>query len=171
MVTRLKVSDRHNSMRGWFAWELYKHMAENEKIWVVTGDLGFGMFDKIRDNFSERFINVGSAEQTMMGIGIGLALEGKIPIVYSITPFLLYRPFETIRNYINREKIPVKLIGSGRNKDYLNEGFSHWAEEDREVMKIFPNIKSFWPKAKEEIPKLLPEILSNKEPVYLNLSR
>lgn len=146
-------------------------MAENEKIWVVTGDLGFGMFDKIRDNFPNRFLNVGSAEQTMMGIGIGLALEGKIPIVYSITPFLLYRPFETIRNYVNREKIPVKLIGSGRNKDYLNEGFSHWAEEDRQVMKIFPNIKSYWPKTKEEIPKLLAEILFNNQPVYLNLSR
>lgn len=158
-------------MKGWFAWELFKHLAKNEKIWVVTGDLGFGMFDKIRDSFPERFINTGSAEQTMMGIGIGLTLEGKIAIVYSITPFLLYRPFETIRNYVNHEKIPVKLIGSGRNKDYLNEGFSHWAEEDREVMKIFPNIDSFWPKTKEEIPDLLPKILYNNKPTYLNLTR
>jgi len=168
---RIKITDRHNSMRGWFAWELHSSMSSNPKIWVVTGDLGYGMLDRIRDDFPERFINVGAAEQSMVGIGIGLALEGKIPFVYSITPFLIYRPFETIRNYINREQIPVKLIGSGRDKDYLHDGFSHWAEEDRQVMKIFPNIKSFWPKTKEEIPKLLPEILSNKEPVYLNLSR
>lgn len=167
----MKIIDRHNSMRGWFAWELHSCMSLNPKIWVVTGDLGFGMFDRIRDDFPDRFLNVGAAEQAMAGIGVGLALEGKIPLLYSITPFLLYRPFETIRNYINREQIPVKLIGSGRNKDYLYDGFSHWAEEDHEVMKIFPNIKSFWPKTKEEIPKLLPEILSNNEPVYLNLSR
>lgn len=171
MVKKLKITERHNSMRGWFAWELHAQMLANPKIWVITGDLGYKMLDRIRDDFPERFINAGVAEQAMVGIGVGLALEGKIPFVYSITPFLIYRPFETIRNYINREKIPVKLIGGGRNKDYLYDGFSHWAEEDKEIMKIFSNIKSFWPKTKEEIPTLLPEIISNKEPVYLNLSR
>ncbi len=158
-------------MRGWFSWELHLQMASNKKIWVVTGDLGYGMFDRIRDDFPKRFINVGSAEQAMVGIGVGLALEGKIPLVYSITPFLLYRPFETIRNYINREKIPVKLIGSGRGKDYFHDGFSHWAEEDRKVMEIFPNIASFWPKSKEEMPNLVSKILFNNLPTYLNLSR
>lgn len=171
MVQKLKITDRHNSTRGWFAWELHYHMASNDRIWVITGDLGYGMFDRIRDDFPKRFVNVGAAEQVMMGIGVGLALEGKIPIVYSITPFLLYRPFETIRNYINYEKIPVKMVGSGRNKDYLHDGFSHWAEEDKDVMKIFSNILSFWPKTKEEIPNLLPEILFNNQPVYLNLKR
>lgn len=146
-------------------------MASNDRIWVITGDLGYGMFDRIRDDFPKRFVNVGAAEQVMIGIGVGLALRGKIPIVYSITPFLLYRPFETIRNYINGEKIPVKMVGSGRNKDYLHDGFSHWAEEDREVMKIFPNVLSFWPETKEEIPNLLSEILFNNQPVYLNLKR
>lgn len=171
MVKKLKIGSRHDSMRGWFAWELHTYMLSNPKIWVVTSDLGYKMFDRIRDDFPERFINVGAAEQAMTGVGIGLALEGKIPLVYSITPFLIYRPFETIRNYINREKIPVKLIGGGRDRDYLFDGFSHWAEEDKEVMKIFPNIKSYWPKTKEEIPELLLKILINKEPVYLNLSR
>ncbi|MDO8657799.1 MAG: hypothetical protein Q7K55_03600, partial [Candidatus Levybacteria bacterium] len=109
---------RHDSMRGWFAYDLYNHMAKNENIWIITGDLGYKLFDYIRRDFPERFINTGAAEQAMIGIAIGLALDGKIPFVYSITTFLLYRPFETIRNYINYEKIPVKLIGSGRNKDY-----------------------------------------------------
>lgn len=158
-------------MRGWFSWELHHHMVSNKKIWVITGDLGFGMFDRIRDDFPKRFINAGAAEQAMLGVGIGLALEGKIPLVYSITPFLLYRPFETIRNYINREKIPVKLIGSGRGKDYFHDGFSHWAEEDRKVMEIFQNIVSFWPESKEDIPDLLTKILFNNLPTYLNLSR
>jgi len=100
-----------------------------------------------------------------------LALEGKIPFVYSITPFLLYRPFESIRNYINREKIPVKLIGSGRNQEYVHDGFSHWAEEDREVMKIFSNINSRWPEANEDIPGLMDEMIKNNAPYYLNLKK
>lgn len=158
-------------MRGYFSYELYYHMRKNKNIWVVVGDLGYGMFDEIKKAFPDRFINVGAAEQTMMGVGIGLALEGKIPFLYTATPFLLYRPFETIRNYINRERIPVKLIGSGRGKDYLYDGFSHWAEEDRKIMKIFSNILSFWPKNKEEIPNLLSKIISNNQPVYLNLRR
>ncbi len=171
MVKKLKTEERHNSMRGWFAWELHSHMIDNENIWVITGDLGYKMFDNIKRDFSERFINAGVSEQAMIGVGVGLALEGKIPLIYSITPFLLYRPFETIRNYINHEQIPVKLIGGGRDKDYLYDGFSHWAQEDKEVMKIFSNIIPFWPETKEEILGLLPEILYNNKPTYLNLTR
>ncbi len=171
MVKKLKQGERHNSMRGWFAWELHSHMIDNQNIWLITGDLGYKMFDNIKRDFPGRFINAGVSEQAMMGAGIGLPLEGKIPLIYSITPFLLYRPFETIRNYINREQIPVKLIGGGRDKDYLYDGFSHWAEEDREVMKIFSNIIPFWPETKEEIPHLLSEILYSNKPTYLNLTR
>lgn len=171
MVTKLKPEERHNSMRGWFSWELHSHMVDNQNIWVITGDLGYKMFDNIKRDFPERFINAGVSEQAMTGVGIGLALEGKIPLIYSITPFLLYRPFETIRNYLNHEQVPVKLIGGGRDKDYLHDGFSHWSDEDKDVMKIFPNINSFWPETKEEIPELLSEILYNNQPTYLNLTR
>lgn len=171
MVKKLNLEEKHNSMRGWLAWELHTHMVDNENIWVVTGDLGYKMFDNIKKDFPERFINAGVSEQAMLGICVGLSLEGKIPFAYSITPFLLYRPFETIRNYLNREQIPVKLIGGGRDKEYLYDGFSHWAEEDREVMKIFSNITSYWPETKEEIPDLLTDIIYNNKPTYLNLTR
>jgi transketolase len=158
-------------MRRCFVDILHAKMAENKDIWVVTGDLGYKMWDEIRRDYNNRFINVGAAEQVMVGVGIGLALEGKIPFVYSITSFLLYRPFESIRNYINREKIPVKLIGSGRNQEYVHDGFSHWAEEDREVMKIFSNINSRWPEANEDIPGLMDEMIKNNAPYYLNLKK
>jgi transketolase len=158
-------------MRRIFADILHGKMENDFRIWVITGDLGYKMWDQIRIDFPERFINIGSAEQTMVGIGVGLALEGKIPFVYSITPFLLYRSFETIRNYINKEKIPVKLVGSGRDRDYLHDGFSHWSEEDREVMKIFRNIHSLWPQTKEEIPDLVEDMVSNSIPYYVNLRR
>jgi len=158
-------------MRRFFADLLYAQMVKNKDIWVVTGDMGYKMWDKIRQDYGGRFINVGAAEQVMMGVGIGLALEGKIPFVYSITPFLLYRPFEAIRNYINREKIPVKLIGSGRNQDYAHDGFSHWADEDKDVMAIFKNIHSRWPQTNEDLPGLINEAIESSSPYYLNLKK
>lgn len=161
----------HQSIRGFFAYELHKQMKENKNIWVVTGDLGYGMFDKIKKDYPNRFINTGAAEQSMLGIVIGLALEGKIPFVYSITPFLIYRPFETIRNYIDHERIPVRLVGSGRDKDYFKDGFSHWAEENKKVMRIFKNINSVWPKTKEEIPGLVKRMVEENVPWYINLKR
>ena len=171
MAEKLKQIERHESMRGWFAHELHSQMIENEDIWLVTGDLGYGMFDKIKRDFPERFINTGAAEQAMMGVSVGLAYGGKFPIVYSITPFLLYRPFETIRNYIDRESIPMLLVGGGRDKDYGHDGFSHWSEADRRVMELFPQIASCWPENKEEIPELLEEMLKNPRAYYLNLRR
>lgn len=167
----LNVKYRYNNMKGWFAYELYKQMANNKEIWLIVGDLGYKMFDYIKRDFPKRFINVGASEQTMIGISIGLALEGKIPFAYSITPFVLYRPFETIRNYVNYESIPVKLIGAGRNKDYFDHGFCHWAPEDKKVMKIFKNIEPNWPKKKEEIPHLVRKMVKSNKPCYVNLTR
>ncbi len=157
--------------RKHFAQLLYEKMQENSKIWLITGDLGFGLWDKILQDFPDRFLNTGAAEQAMMGIAVGLAQSGKIPIVYSITPFLLYRPFETIRNYIHFEKIPVKLIGSGRDQDYETEGFSHWATEDRQVMKIFSNIEARWPETIDELDRFSSELFQSDLPYYLNLKR
>jgi transketolase len=158
-------------MRRCFADLLHAKMTENKDIWVVTGDLGYKMWDQIRKDYGSRFINVGAAEQTMIGVGVGLALQGKIPFVFSITPFLLYRPFESIRNYINNEKIPVKLVSSGRDKDYLHDGFSHWAEEDKKVMAIFNNIQAHWPETNEELPAIVEEMIRQNLPYYLNLKK
>ena len=167
----MKTLDINNSQRAHFADLIYKKMSKNKKIWIVVNDLGYKMWDKVRENFSDRFINVGAAEQAMMGIAVGLALSGKIPIVYSITTFLLYRPFETIRNYINYEKIPVKLIGGGRDKDYLHDGFSHWAEEDKEILSILKNIESVWPENNEDISQIVDEMIKKNKPWYVNLRR
>ena len=163
--------DYSQNLRRRFADETYNVMKENKNIVVLTGDLGYKIWDQIQKDFSDRFYNVGAAEQALVGIAVGLAIEGKIPIVFSITSFLLYRPFETIRNYINHEKIPVILIGSGRDKDYYHDGFSHWSEEDREVMKIFKNIKSVWPKTADDVSDLFPKILEYNIPWYVNLKR
>jgi transketolase len=164
---RLKNWKIHPSMRGQFAYQLYKLMALDKDIILLTGDLGFGMFDAHKEDFKERFINCGASEQSMLGISIGLALSKKIPVVYSITPFLLYRPFETIKLYINEEKIPVKLIGGGRNKDYVHDGPSHDATDAPTILNTLKNIKQYFPK--EELD--LKEILYNDSPCFLSLRR
>ena len=163
--------DFSHNLRRRFADETYKAMRKNKNIIILTGDLGYKVWDQIKNDFPDRFYNTGAAEQALMGIAVGLALEGKIPIVFSITTFLLYRPFETIRNYIDHEKIPVKLIGSGRDKNYSHDGFSHWSEEDKNVMKIFNNIKSVWPESVDQVSGLFPKIINDNSPWYVNLKR
>lgn len=158
-------------MRRTFADALHSEMDFNKNIWLLTGDLGFGVFDDLRKVHKERFINCGASEQAMVGMGVGLALENQIPFVYSITPFLLYRPFETIRNYINHEKIPVRLVASGRDKEYLKDGISHWAEEEEQVLKIFSNIKVYTPQTAQEIHQMVKEMIDLPNPSYLSLSR
>jgi transketolase len=132
-------------MRKQFAEYLHYEMAQEERLYLLTGDLGYGLWDRIKIDYPDRFINTLSSEQLMLGAACGLAMEGKIPVVYSITPFVLYRPFEWIRNYLDHEQVPVKLVGGGRDKDYGYLGFSHWAEEDRDIMSNFKNIVTFKP--------------------------
>jgi transketolase len=146
-------------------------MGKNPDIWAITGDLGFGGFDKIRDDFPDRFVNAGASEQAMMGIAVGLALRGKIPFVYSITPFLLRRPYETIKLYIDGEKIPVKLIGSGRDKDYAHDGPSHYATDAQSLLKTLPNIVQYWPSEKTDVQIALESMVSSKQPCFLSLKR
>ena len=146
-------------------------MDQNDKIISLTGDLGYGGFDRIISDFPDRFFNCQAAEFSMMGIACGLSLEGKIPVVYSIGTFLIYRPFEIIRTYINHENIPVKLISSGRDKDYEHDGISHWMHDIRAYLDTFKNIKQYWPEDEEEMAKILPEMLSNNSPCFLSLKR
>lgn len=159
------------NLRTLFSQLLHEEMKKNKDIFLVTGDLGYGILNNIRNSYPKRFINVGAAEQSMIGVGVGLALEGKIPFVYSITPFLLYRPFETIRNYLHHENIPVKLIGSGRNKDYIHDGFSHWCEEDKQVISTLENVIGYWPSSEKELRSQFKMMIKNSKPYYLNLCR
>lgn len=144
---------------------------KNDKIRLITADLGFGILDKFRNEHHKKFYNVGAAEQLMIGIGIGMAESNLIPICYSITPFLLYRPFEFLRNYVNYEKIPVKLVGAGRSKDYSHDGISHWADDDESVLSSLSNIKIYKPKTEEELVDCFEEFLYNDKACYLNLKR
>ena len=164
-------SPKFGSQSGYFADTLYDEMEKNKNIFLLTGDVGMGVLDDIKQDFPDRYINTGAAEQALLDIGVGLAMSGKTPVCYSITPFLLYRGFETIRNYIDHEKIPVILVGRGRDKDYENCGFSHWAEDSYRALDVFYNIECKWPDTPEEASEALLYALDLKEPFYLNLSK
>lgn len=168
---RLKNYPRHPSQRGEFAFELYKQMVKNKNIYLVVGDLGYGMFDPHFADFPEQCFNVGAAEQAMVGICVGLALEGKIALAYSVTNFILYRPYETIRNYLNAERIPVKLLASGRDCDYQYDGFSHQSPDAHHVLENFPNLCQYWPETKEEIASMTREFLYNDRPCFVSLCK
>lgn len=158
-------------MRKEFAHLLHTKMNTNPDIYLITGDLGYGLWDKVKNDYPDRFYNVGSSEMAMMGAAIGLAMDGKIPYVYSITPFAIYRPFEMIRNYLDHENIPVNIVGGGRDKDYGYLGFSHWSHDDRRIMDVFDNVKSFWPENENELLNSFQFSLTKQSPTYINLKR
>ena len=158
-------------VRKQFIESLHHQMAVDDRIVLILGDLGYGHFDKLRIDFPDRVYNSGAAEQLMVGMAVGMALEGKIPICYSITPFVIFRPFELLRNYLDHEGIPVKLVGAGRDKDYGALGFSHWGVDDKTHMNSFKNIVKSWPKDATDMAKQFETLIYNDKPVYLNLSR
>lgn len=158
-------------MRREFGKALLDHAIRNKNIILLTGDLGMGLWDEFQHLLPKQYINCGAAEQAMADMAVGLAYAGKIPFVYSITPFLLYRPFETLRTYINHEKLNVKLIGSGRDDDYSYNGFSHNAEDVQKILTLLGNIIQMWPKYKKDIPYIVNVAVTNNRPTFISLAR
>ena len=161
----------HDSMRGWWAWEVYKMMRDNPDVYVVTGDLGFGMWDKVKEDFPYRFVNVGAAEVTMMCVAVGLAKRGRIPVVYSITSFATRRAYEPMFLYMNQENLHMIVAPAGEGDDYTHDGPSHWSFGTKQLMDTMPNIKQHYPETKEDIPAIAQEVFTNKAPHFISLRR
>jgi transketolase len=157
-------------MRREFFQKLLEEMNKNDQIYAISIDLGYGGFDAIQHYHPKRFINTGAAEQGAFDMACGLALSGKIPFIYTITPFI-YRGFETLRTYINHDKLNVKIVGSGRDKDYAHDGFSHYAGDDKKIMKTMSNIKMCHPDSVDEMKDIVDKMIIDDNPYYLNLKR
>lgn len=171
MITKLEDYPLHDSQRGWFGRALYFEMAANPNIVLLTGDLGYGLLDRHKEDFPDRFINVGAAEQCLLGAGIGLSLSGKIPVIYSITTFLLYRPFEWLRNYVKHERIPLRLVGSGLDDDYRHDGITHQSYDVKRVLALFPSIQTYFPVERTDIPMMVKHMIDAALPSFLCLRR
>lgn len=152
-------------MREEFFKCLHHEMSKNKDIHFITADLGYYLADNIFNDYPERATNCQAAEQAMLGVGIGLAMQGKIPVCYSITPFLLHRPYEAIKLYLEHQQIPVKLVGSGRGEDYKSDGISHYESN-------FPfSFEKVLPENYESMEICLYDILYINKPTFISLKR
>jgi transketolase len=142
-------------------------LAEKDKdVILVVGDIGYRIFDDFRGKFSDRFFNFGICEQSMIGAASGMALEGLKPYVYTITPFLIERPFEQIKLDVNQQRANVKLVGYA---DYPLGGQTHAEVDAQGLMKLLKNIKSYYPSNSEETRRMLYEMSEINGPCFISL--
>jgi transketolase len=127
-------------MRDDFIAELADLAAQDERVVLLTGDLGYMVLDVFSSRFPDRFFNVGVAEQNMVGMATGLAEAGYVPFVYSIATFASLRPYEFIRNGPVLHELPVRVVGVGGGFDYGFNGITHFALEDYAVMRTQPGL-------------------------------
>lgn len=158
-------------MRNKFSELIAKQIEKDKSIFLITADLGFKLWDSIEKNNPSNFIKMGSSEQLMLGAAIGMSYSKKIPVCYSISTFLINRPFEWIRNYVNYENLQIKLVGSGRDYDYVHDGWTHWPTDDSKTLSLFENFKIYKPETEEELESIFEEFIYSKNPSYLNLKR
>ena len=125
-------------MRRRFGKVINELAKKDDKIVLIVGDIGYGIFDDFRKKHPKKFFNLGICEQSMIGFASGMALEGLKPWVYTITPFLIERPFEQIKLDIDQQNVNVNLVGFA---DYPTLGPSHAELDGERLMKLFKNIK------------------------------
>jgi transketolase len=160
-------------MRNVFSETLYKHAAANSDIFIVVADISpAGSMGKFREEFPERFINVGVAEQSMIGICAGLALKGKQPFAYTIATFSLYRPFEFVRDDLCYQNLPVTVVGIGGGVIYSTLGGTHHCQEDLAIAGALPNMAILSPCDPAETAAATAYCATQKRgPVYLRLGK
>src|SRR5579859_7432648 len=122
-------------MRSAFVNALCEQAAADERIFLLTADLGWSVLERFATSFPRRFLNVGVAEQNMLGIAAGLAVEGYTPFVYSIATFAAMRGYEQFRNGAALHHLPVRVIGIGGGFSYGHAGPTHHALEDLAIMR------------------------------------
>jgi len=153
-------------MRHTFGEELFKLMKKDKSIVLLVGDIGWGIFNKIRKNFPDRFFNLGTCEQSMIGVAAGMALQGLKPYAYTITPFLIERAFEQIKIDIDAQNVNVKLVGYA---DYPSHGITHRELDGKKLMSLLKNINSYFPKNSQETIRALTESYINEKPTFISL--
>ena len=157
-------------MRNTFVKTLVKLAEQDERIFVITPDLGFSVLEEFEEKFPDRFLNVGIAEANAVSIASGLALSGKIVYVYSIMP-LTMRPFEQIRVDVAYMNTNVRLVGVGAGVTYGPAGATHHSIEDIAIMRALPNMTVFSPCDPYEVEKITEESVSHDGPIYFRLAK
>ena len=158
-------------MRDTFIKSLTDAAYVDEKIFLIVGDLGYGVVDQFSSQFPNRFLNVGISEQNMIGVAAGIAKSGFKVFVYSIANFPTMRCLEQIRNDVCYHNLDVTIVSIGAGFGYGTLGYSHFAIEDLTVMRSLPNLTVFSPGDPHELQTTVPVILKNSGPKYLRLGK
>ncbi len=156
-------------MRSAFVNAIIKAAKRDKRIVLLTGDLGFAVLEPFRDQFPDRFLNLGIAEQNLVGFAAGLAMTGKIPVVYSIATFATLKTVEQVRNDVCYQGLNVKLVGVGSGLTYSLYGATHHALEDIAIMRTLPNFKVLCPGDPFEVEAIVPAMLADSQPAYLRI--
>ncbi len=158
-------------MRNAFIQELVELARINPQIALVVGDLGYSVIEPFADEFPDRFINAGVAEQNMTGLAAGMASEGYHVFTYSIANFPTFRCAEQIRNDIDYHKLPVTVVSVGGGLAYGNLGYSHHAVQDYGLMRMMPNMLVAAPGDPMEVRACVRYLVNNPQPSYLRLGK
>ena len=158
-------------MRNTLVKTLLEIAKKDNRIFIITPDLGFSVWEEFEAKFPDRFINAGIAEANAIGMAGGLALCGKIVYVYSIVPFVTMRPFEQVRVDIAYMETNVRLVGVGAGVTYGSLGATHHAIEDIAIMRALPNMLVFSPCDPWEVEQGVKASINYKGPIYFRLGK
>jgi transketolase len=158
-------------MRKAFAEALVELAERDERVVLLTGDLGYTVLEPFAERFPNRFVNVGVAEQNMVGLATGLAEAGYTPFCYSIATFGSLRPYEFVRNGPAAHDLPVRIVGIGGGFDYGENGLSHYALEDVAVMRVQPRMTVLAPADDDQARAAVALTQDARGAVYLRIAK
>ncbi len=158
-------------MRDTFISALTGIAEQDERVVLITGDLGFKVFDNFREKHADQFINAGIAEQSMAGIATGMALEGYTVFLYSIANFTFMRCLEQLRNDAAYHECNINVVSVGGGFSYGQLGMSHHATEDLAIMRCMPTSVVASPSELWEVTELTQAVYQSKGLSYLRLDK
>lgn len=158
-------------MRNAFADELTKLGDIDQRVVMLSGDIGNKLFDKFKGAHPNRFFNCGVAEQNMTGLAAGMAMSGLRPFTYTITPFATTRCLEQIRTDAAYHDVPVTIVAVGAGLSYAGLGPTHHACEDISFLRSIPNMVVLCPGDAWEVRACLRAVLRQDRPAYIRLGK
>jgi transketolase len=158
-------------VRNTFISELCALAERDERIWLLCGDLGYSVLERFAERFPERYVNVGVAEQNMVGVAAGLALAGKTVFTYSIANFPVMRCLEQIRNDVCYHQLNVTTVAVGGGLAYGTHGYTHHGVEDLAVMRALPHMTVAAPGDPVETRLVARALAAHDGPAYLRLGK
>jgi transketolase len=158
-------------MRKPFIEKITELAKKDKSVLLMVGDVGFTYMNEYIERFPDQFLNIGVAEQTMMGAAYGLSKAGWKPYVYTMVNFVIFRPYEQVRNDICYQNANVKLFGVEGSVGYNFMGFAHNSEpgEEEKLFGHLPNMKMYFPHEDEKVKQIMEEEYKREGPSYMRL--